>query len=91
MLAVNDLVAGYEPSIPYGLGVQAVNVNGLRTFGHSGRFLGFRGVVRYLPEQELTIAVLTNQSRADPGIIVGTMLRIVVPPPGPCGPCADPS
>lgn len=91
MLGGFDLVAGYEPSIPYGLGVQAVNVNGLRTFGHSGRFLGFRAVVRYLPEQEVTIAVLTNQSRADPGIIVGTMLRIVVPPAGPCGPCADPS
>ena len=91
MLGGFDLVAGYEPAIPYGLGVQAVNVNGLPTFGHSGRFLGFRAVVRYLPEQELTIAVLTNQSRADPGIIVGTMVRIVVPPPGPCGPCADPS
>jgi D-alanyl-D-alanine carboxypeptidase len=91
MLGGFDLVAGYEPSIPYGLGVQALNVNGLRTFGHSGRFLGFRAVVRYLPEEELTIAVLTNQSRADPGNIVGTILRIVVPSAGPCGPCADPS
>jgi D-alanyl-D-alanine carboxypeptidase len=91
MLGGFDIVPGYEPSIPYGLGVQAVNVNGLRTFGHSGRFLGFRAVVRYLPEQELTITVLTNQSRADPGIIVGRMLRIVLPPRGPCGPGADPS
>jgi CubicO group peptidase (beta-lactamase class C family) len=91
MLGGFDLVAGYEPAIPYGLGVQALTVNGLRTFGHSGRFLGFRAVMRYLPDQELTIAVLTNQSRADPGSIVGTMLRIVVPPPGPCGPCADSS
>jgi D-alanyl-D-alanine carboxypeptidase len=91
MLSGFDLVAGYEPSIPYGLGVQALDVNGLRTLGHSGRFLGFRTVVRYLPEEDIAIAVLTNQSRADPGIIVGTMLKIVVPPPSPCGVCADPS
>jgi len=85
MLGGFDLVAGYKPSVPYGLGVQALDVNGLRTLGHSGRFLGFRAVVRYLPEKDIAIAVLTNQSRADPGIIVAKLLRIVVPPPGPCG------
>ncbi len=91
MLGGFDRVAGYKPSVPYGLGVQAIEVNGLPTFGHSGRFIGFRAVVRYLPEDDITIAVLTNQSRADPGIIVAELLRVVIPPPGPCGPCADPS
>jgi len=60
------------------------------TFGHSGRFVGFRAVVRYLPEYDVAIAVLTNQSRADPGILVAALLRVVVPPPGPCGLCPDP-
>jgi D-alanyl-D-alanine carboxypeptidase len=91
MLSGFDRVAGYEPSIPYGFGVQALKVNGLRTFGHSGRFIGFRTVVRYLPHHDVAIAVLTNQSRADPAIIVEALLRIVLPPPGPCGLCADPS
>jgi len=90
MLGGFDRVAGYEPSIPYGLGVQALEVNGMPTFGHSGRFVGFRAVVRYLPEYDVAIAVLTNQSRADPGILVAALLRVVVPPPGPCGLCPDP-
>ncbi|MDP9482062.1 MAG: serine hydrolase [Chloroflexota bacterium] len=89
MLGGFDRVAGYEPSIPYGLGVQALDVNGMPTLGHSGRFIGFRAVVRYLPDYDVTIAVLTNQSRTDPGIIVATLLRIAVPPPGPCGLCPD--
>jgi D-alanyl-D-alanine carboxypeptidase len=91
MLGGFDRVAGYKPSIPYGLGVQALEVNGLPTFGHSGRFIGFRSVVRYLPDDDLAIAVLTNQSRADPGFILAALLRVVIPPAGPCGPCADPS
>jgi CubicO group peptidase (beta-lactamase class C family) len=90
MLGGFDLVAGYEPSIPYGLGVQALDVSGIRTLGHSGRFLGFRAVVRYVPEDDIAIAVLTNQSRVNPGVIVQSLLRIVIPPAGPCGRCPKP-
>lgn len=85
-----DRVAVYTPPVPYGLGVQALEINGRRTLGHSGRFLGFRAVVRYLPKNEVTIAVLTNQSRADPAVIVADLLRFVVAPPEPCGRCAQP-
>ena len=85
-----DRVAVYTPSVPYGLGVQALEINGRRTLGHSGRFLGFRAVVRYLPKEDVTIAVLTNQSRADPAVILADLLRFVVPPPVECGPCAQP-
>jgi D-alanyl-D-alanine carboxypeptidase len=67
--------------VPYGLGVQEVTISGLRTLGHSGRLLGSQAVVRYFPDAGLTIAVLTNQNRADPSRILGELLRIAVPLP----------
>ena len=51
----------WAPRIPYGLGIQAVPIAGRYALGHSGRFLGFRNVVRYLPDEGIAIAVLTNQ------------------------------
>jgi D-alanyl-D-alanine carboxypeptidase len=90
MLGGFDRVAAYDPAVPYGLGVQALEINGRSTLGHSGRFIGFRAVVRYLPKNDVVIAVLTNQSRADPAVILAQLLRIVVPSPGPCGRCAFP-
>ena len=58
--------ADEEATVPYGLGVQAVTFDGHPTLGHSGRLLGFRAVVRWLPRERIAIAVLTNQSRTDP-------------------------
>lgn len=66
----------YGPSVPYGLGVQLVDMDGVPMLGHSGRLLGFRSVVRFDPESGLTIAVLTNQSRADPGVLARALLRV---------------
>ena len=83
--------AGYKPRVPYGLGVQAFPIGGRPAVGHSGRLLGFRAAVRHLPAEATTIAVLTNQSRADPGIVVERLLRIVFAPPAPCNRCGDPS
>lgn len=74
----------YRPSVWYGLGVQLVEIAGHQTLGHSGRLLGFRSAVRYLPESGVTIAVLTNQSRTDPGIIVRALLRIALQPARDC-------
>jgi hypothetical protein len=62
--------------VPYGLGVQRLELDGSSTLGHSGRLLGFRSVVRYVEDSGLTIAVLTNQSRADPGVIARHLVRI---------------
>jgi CubicO group peptidase (beta-lactamase class C family) len=84
------LVARFRPRIPYGLGVQAATIGGFETLGHSGRFLGARSAVRYLPVEGVAVAVLTNQSRTDPGVIVRELLRIVLPPPGRCGVCFAP-
>jgi D-alanyl-D-alanine carboxypeptidase len=75
-----------KSNIPYGYGTQVLEIDGLRTVGHSGRLLGFRSVVRYLPDQGVSIAVLTNQSRTDPTPIVRSLLRIALTPlDQPCG------
>jgi D-alanyl-D-alanine carboxypeptidase len=66
----------YKPRVPYGLGVQRLAIDGAPSLGHSGRLLGFRSAMRWLPDEEITIAVLTNQSRTDPGIFVRALLKI---------------
>jgi D-alanyl-D-alanine carboxypeptidase len=83
--------AGYSPRVPYGLGVQSFSIDGRPTVGHSGRLLGFRAAVRHLPGEGTTIAVLTNQSRADPGEIVRDLLSIVFAADTPCLRCQDPT
>jgi D-alanyl-D-alanine carboxypeptidase len=81
----------YVPGVSYGFGVQALSIDGHPTLGHSGRLLGFRGVVRHLPVEGVTIAVLTNQSRADPAVVARALLRIVLPPPPRPAPSARPT
>lgn len=80
---LDDVVrtAPYRPTVPYGLGVQATTIGGRLALGHSGRFLGARASIRWLPEQRLSIAVLTNQSRSDPAPIVANLLNLVLGPP----------
>ena len=85
------LTAPKSPTIPYGLGVQAVTVDGHPTLGHSGRLLGFRAVVRWLPTERVAIAVLTNQSRTDPSVIARSLLRLALSPSmDSCLECRDP-
>ena len=80
--------ARYRPSVAYGYGVQAAVIDGHASFGHSGRLLGIRGVVRHFPVDGLTIAVLTNQSRADPNVIVRDLLGIAIPTASACPICS---
>lgn len=87
MVADVGLTERYQPGVPYGLGVQALEVGGRSTLGHSGRLLGFRSVVRWLPDQDVAIAVLTNQSRTDPGIIARALLKVALATQPRC--CAD--
>ena len=49
-----------------------------------------RSAVRHLPAENVTIAVLTNQSRADPAVIVADCSPIVFEPSPPCVRCAMP-
>jgi D-alanyl-D-alanine carboxypeptidase len=87
MVADIALTERYRPGLPYGLGVQGVEIGGRSTLGHSGRLLGFRSVVRWLPQEGVAIAVLTNQSRTDPGIIARALLKVALEPSRRCG-CA---
>jgi len=85
------LTAAQTPAIPYGLGVQAVTFDGRPTLGHSGRLLGFRAVVRWLPRERVAIAVVTNQSRTDPSVVARSLLRLALTPSmGGCVECRAP-
>ena len=78
MVADVAVTAPFRPSIAYGLGVQVATIDGRPTVGHSGRLLGSRTVVRWLPDEHIAIAVLTNQSRNDPNLVARALLRVVV-------------
>jgi D-alanyl-D-alanine carboxypeptidase len=70
-------LSAVDIAAPYGLGVQARVVGGHPTLGHSGR-LGHRSSARYFPGLGgLTIVVLTNESRDDPGAVLLALLEIV--------------
>lgn len=80
MLADVARTKALDAEIPYGLGIQALPIAGRPALGHSGRFLGFRNVVRYLPGEGVTVAVLTNQGLQDPARIAEGLLKVVLPP-----------
>jgi D-alanyl-D-alanine carboxypeptidase len=87
MLADIARTAVYKPRIGYGLGVQSVVVDGHPALGHSGRFLGARSVVRWIPDQRIAIAVLTNQSRTDPNLVLTDLLSVGLTPLADCITC----
>ena len=64
--------------ITYGLGIQLVALDGHPALGHSGRYLGYRNVVRYLPTEGVTIAVLTNQGTVDPAVVAASLVKLVL-------------
>ncbi|MGZ8528260.1 MAG: serine hydrolase domain-containing protein, partial [Candidatus Limnocylindrales bacterium] len=66
-LAVADAqkTARFHGYVPYGLGVQVTTIGRHRALGHSGRFIGVRGELRYLPDDGLAIAILTSQNGVD--------------------------
>ena len=80
----------YLPGVVYGFGVQAVSIDGHPSLGHSGRLLGFRSVARHFPLDGVTISVLTNESRDDPGLILRALLAVATAAPiaPPCPSCA---
>ena len=91
MLADAAFTAALKARIVYGLGLQVVLVDGRQALGHSGRYLGYRDVVRYLPYDGVTIAVLTNQNLVDPTTIASALLNVVLPPLPAPSPSSSPS
>jgi D-alanyl-D-alanine carboxypeptidase len=79
MVADAAMTQTRKPGYPYGLGVQVFTIDRRVTYGHSGRLVGARSVVRWFPEEEIAIAIVTNQSRFDTTQILRDMLAIVAP------------
>ncbi len=66
LLKTIDPLNDGSPNI-YAFGVNIGEVNGYRSIQHGGSIGGFRAYVRTYPEEQLSIAVLTNFSSANPG------------------------
>ena len=77
------VTAAYRPYVAYGLGVQVTKIDGLRAFGHSGRFIGVRGELRYLPAQGLAIALLANQNGVDTRPLTAKLVALALGLPAP--------
>lgn len=73
--------ARLHPAIPYGLGVEELVVDGHRTYGHDGRFLGARAEMRYFVDSGVAVAVLANASRSPLLPVVTELARLLFPPP----------
>ena len=86
---VDDVVrtAPYKPGVAYGLGVQAVTIAGHPTLGHSGRYLGARAAIRWLTDERIAIAVVTNQSRSDTNKVLADLLKVALEPRSDCITC----
>ncbi len=86
---VGDVVrtAPYKPAVAHGLGVQAVRIAGHPTLGHSGRFLGARAAVRWLTDERIAIALITNQSRTDTNVLLADLLKLALKPQRDCITC----
>ncbi len=89
MIADATATARLRPGFPYGLGVQVLRIDGRISYGHSGRLVGARSVVRWFPGEGIAIAVVTNESRFDPTTILRDLLAIVAPESGREGPRPD--
>ncbi len=81
MIADSAVTQAMAAGVGYGLGIRVISLDGRRALGHSGRFLGFRSVVAYVPEAGLSIAVLTNQGAYDPAKIATRLLMVAAPRP----------
>ncbi len=79
MLADAAATETLDPPYPYGLGVQVYTIDDRVSFGHSGRLVGARSVVRWFPEDGIGIAVVTNESRYDVTTVVRHLLAIAAP------------
>ena len=70
--------------VPYGLGVEQFTVAGRMAYGHSGRLLGARSAIRYLPAEGIAVAVVINTDRGNPATIADALvLAALGPVPGP--------
>ncbi|MEO8208826.1 MAG: serine hydrolase domain-containing protein, partial [Chloroflexota bacterium] len=79
MIADAARTAKLRPGHSYGLGVQVQPIEGFVSYGHSGRLVGSRTVLRWFPDLDVAIAIVTNQSRYDPELILRALLPVAAP------------
>jgi len=72
---------GYRPD--YGFGLSLVPLDGRRRVGHNGDITGFMSALAHYPEDDLTVAVLTNRARHWPEVIERRMARAALGLPEP--------
>ena len=75
--------ARFHPYVSYGYGVQVTRIGQRLALGHSGRFIGVRGELRYLPDDGLAIAIVANQNGADLRPLVAKLVSLALPTPAP--------
>jgi D-alanyl-D-alanine carboxypeptidase len=51
----------------YGLGLARADLGGVQVWTHSGNIFGFHAELAYIPEQEITVAALSNKQTNAPG------------------------
>ncbi|MCA1615126.1 MAG: beta-lactamase family protein [Acidobacteria bacterium] len=64
---------GYRPD--YGFGLSLVPLDGRRRVGHNGDITGFMSALAYYPDDDLTVAVLTNRALHWPEVIERSIAR----------------
>jgi D-alanyl-D-alanine carboxypeptidase len=62
----------------YGLGTRTRLLSGARAFGHTGSLRGFMGAVWHLPDEGVTIVVLTNLGRIDANLIADRLASVAL-------------
>ncbi len=75
----------FHPKTRYGLGVQYVKYDKVVTYGHSGSFVGFKNQMRWLPVQQISVVILTNQSRLEPQALERQLIKLALAGPPAAG------
>jgi len=63
---------------PYGAGLGMSSMDRHRKIQHGGGINGFRSQLSYYPDDDLTVAVLTNSGSANPGVLESRIARAIL-------------
>lgn len=74
-LMTSPTVTATGDTVPYGFGMDLEVLEGVDVVGHGGALAGFNGRIGYLPEQELSVAVLVNTNTAKALTIRDAVIR----------------
>ena len=61
--------------LDYGYGIGLANLDGRREFSHSGGINGFNSFLAFYPDENLTVAVLTNSDASNPTVLGKQLAR----------------